>query len=92
MSQKCTPLKYILVCVNGIYHLQFENFTDWYSVSLDIRKLNRIAVCAIKSCMLILGGGVAKHHICNANLMVSTLRFIYSFLCSISDVFGLANC
>ena len=38
---------------------------------LDIRKLNRVAVRAIKSCMLILGGGVAKHHICNANLMVN---------------------
>nr|CAD7412426.1 unnamed protein product [Timema cristinae] len=37
----------------------------------DIRRLNTIAVKALKSGMLIVGGGVVKHHICNANLMVS---------------------
>ena len=35
----------------------------------DIRKLNSIAVWAPKSGMIILGGGIIKHHICNANLM-----------------------
>lgn len=35
----------------------------------DIRRLNDIAVRAKKTGMLILGGGVVKHHICNANLM-----------------------
>ena len=35
----------------------------------DIRGLNDIALSAKKSGMLILGGGVIKHHICNANLM-----------------------
>nr|CAD7438431.1 unnamed protein product [Timema bartmani] len=35
----------------------------------DIRRLNTIAVKALKSGMLIVGGGVVKHHICNANLM-----------------------
>lgn len=35
----------------------------------DIRKLNSMAVWARKTGMIILGGGVIKHHICNANLM-----------------------
>uniref|UniRef100_D3TQ86 deoxyhypusine synthase n=1 Tax=Glossina morsitans morsitans TaxID=37546 RepID=D3TQ86_GLOMM len=35
----------------------------------DLRRLNTMAIKAIKSGMLILGGGVIKHHICNANLM-----------------------
>ena len=36
---------------------------------VDIRKLNDIAMLADKSGMIILGGGVIKHQICNANLM-----------------------
>ncbi len=35
----------------------------------DLRKLNDIAVESTKTGMLILGGGIVKHHICNANLM-----------------------
>lgn len=35
----------------------------------DIRRLNGIAVFAPCTGMIILGGGVTKHHICNANLM-----------------------
>jgi len=35
----------------------------------DIRGINDLALQAEKSGMLILGGGVIKHHICNANLM-----------------------
>ncbi|OQR69326.1 putative deoxyhypusine synthase-like [Tropilaelaps mercedesae] len=35
----------------------------------DIRRINSMAVKAEQSGMLILGGGVIKHHICNANLM-----------------------
>lgn len=36
----------------------------------DLRRLNTMAVKAVNSGMLINGGGVIKHHICNANLMV----------------------
>ncbi|CAA9997246.1 unnamed protein product [Nesidiocoris tenuis] len=36
----------------------------------DLRRLNRIAVKSTNTGMIILGGGVVKHHICNANLMV----------------------
>lgn len=35
----------------------------------DIRKINRIAIDAQASGMIILGGGIVKHHIANANLM-----------------------
>lgn len=35
----------------------------------DIRKINTLAVRAPKTGCIILGGGVVKHHICNANLM-----------------------
>lgn len=35
----------------------------------DLRRLNVMAVKARHSGMIILGGGVVKHHICNANLM-----------------------
>ncbi|XP_046388439.1 probable deoxyhypusine synthase [Ischnura elegans] len=35
----------------------------------DLRRLNTMAVKAKNSGMIILGGGLIKHHICNANLM-----------------------
>ncbi|KAH8260517.1 hypothetical protein KR038_002723 [Drosophila bunnanda] len=35
----------------------------------DLRRLNTMAVKAVNSGMIIVGGGVIKHHICNANLM-----------------------
>ena len=35
----------------------------------DIRLINRTAVAAQKSGMIILGGGLVKHHVANANLM-----------------------
>jgi len=34
----------------------------------DIKKVNMTAIKAKKSGIIILGGGVVKHHICNANL------------------------
>ena len=35
----------------------------------DLVKLNKMALHAKKNGMIILGGGIIKHHICNANLM-----------------------
>jgi deoxyhypusine synthase len=35
----------------------------------DIRAMNNTAVFARQTGVIILGGGVVKHHICNANLM-----------------------
>lgn len=37
----------------------------------DLRRLNTMAVKANNSGIIIIGGGLIKHHICNANLMVS---------------------
>ena len=38
-------------------------------IAQDIRKINDEAVQAYATGMIILGGGVVKHHTCNANLM-----------------------
>lgn len=48
-------------------------FSRWFNTNLfsDIRRVNSQAVYAANTGMIILGGGVIKHHICNANLMVS---------------------
>ncbi|EON66530.1 deoxyhypusine synthase [Coniosporium apollinis CBS 100218] len=35
----------------------------------DLRKINTLAMKAKRTGMIILGGGLVKHHICNANLM-----------------------
>lgn len=41
----------------------------------DIRAINDIAVRAPCTGMVILGGGVIKHHTCNANLMRNGAEF-----------------
>mmetsp|Transcript_11536 Transcript_11536/g.13742 ORF Transcript_11536/g.13742 Transcript_11536/m.13742 type:complete len:125 (+) Transcript_11536:1-375(+) len=38
-------------------------------IARDLRRLNEMAMAANNTGMIILGGGVVKHHICNANLM-----------------------
>lgn len=38
----------------------------------DITRINNMAVAANNTGIIVLGGGVAKHHICNANAFVST--------------------
>jgi len=35
----------------------------------DLRHINRLAMRSVNTGMIILGGGLIKHHICNANLM-----------------------
>ena len=50
----------------------FHNFRNpglTIDILRDLVKLNKMALGAKKTGMLILGGGVIKHHICNANLM-----------------------
>lgn len=37
----------------------------------DLKRLNTMAVKALNTGVIIVGGGLIKHHICNANLMVS---------------------
>ncbi|KAJ6223770.1 hypothetical protein RDWZM_002315 [Blomia tropicalis] len=52
-----------------IYMHSFRSPGLIIDIAQDIRRINSIAVKAKKSGMIILGGGVIKHHIANANLM-----------------------
>ncbi|KAJ3309116.1 hypothetical protein HDV04_000491 [Boothiomyces sp. JEL0838] len=52
-----------------IYFHSFKNPGLIIDIASDIRSINDHAVHAKKTGMIILGGGVIKHHICNANLM-----------------------
>ncbi|XP_065217353.1 probable deoxyhypusine synthase isoform X2 [Planococcus citri] len=52
-----------------MYFHSFRNPGLILDIVQDLRRLNTIAVRAKHTGMIILGGGVMKHHICNANLM-----------------------
>ena len=52
-----------------LYFMSYKHEGFILDISRDIRLINDIALSSIKSGMIILGGGVIKHHICNANLM-----------------------
>eukprot|EP01104_Vermistella_antarctica_P011655 TRINITY_DN3279_c0_g1_i2.p2 TRINITY_DN3279_c0_g1~~TRINITY_DN3279_c0_g1_i2.p2 ORF type:complete len:384 (+),score=106.27 TRINITY_DN3279_c0_g1_i2:2100-3251(+) len=52
-----------------IYFHGYKNPGLVVDIAQDIRGINNQAVFAKKTGMIILGGGVVKHHICNANLM-----------------------
>ncbi|KAI9209568.1 DHS-like NAD/FAD-binding domain-containing protein [Polychytrium aggregatum] len=52
-----------------IYFHSFRNPGLIIDIAADIRAINSEAVYAKKTGIIILGGGVIKHHICNANLM-----------------------
>ncbi|KAI0235179.1 Deoxyhypusine synthase [Lamellibrachia satsuma] len=52
-----------------IYFHSYKNPGLILDIVEDIRRLNSQAVYAQNTGMIILGGGLMKHHICNANLM-----------------------
>ena len=52
-----------------IYFHSFKRPGLVVDIAQDIIRLNNIALKARSSGMLIFGGGLVKHHICNANLM-----------------------
>ena len=52
-----------------IFFNNFRNPGFTMDIIRDLVKLNKIAISAKKTGMIILGGGIVKHHICNANLM-----------------------
>ncbi|KOX76699.1 putative deoxyhypusine synthase [Melipona quadrifasciata] len=52
-----------------MYFHSFKNPGLIIDIVSDLRRLNTVAMKAKKSGMIIVGGGVVKHHICNANLM-----------------------
>lgn len=52
-----------------LYYHSYDREGFIVDIARDVRRLNNIARRAKKSGMIILGGGIAKHHTCNANLM-----------------------
>ena len=52
-----------------IYFHSYRNPGLIVDIAQDIRRINDISVHAAKSGQIILGGGLVKHHTCNANLM-----------------------
>lgn len=52
-----------------MYFHSFRNPGLIVDILADLRRLNTMAVKAKNSGIIILGGGLIKHHICNANLM-----------------------
>lgn len=56
----------------------------------DLKRLNTMAVKALNSGVIIVGGGLIKHHICNANLMViiEIILFYLNDLIPISFIYG----
>ncbi|XP_031836763.1 deoxyhypusine synthase isoform X1 [Nomia melanderi] len=52
-----------------MYFHSFRNPGLVIDIVSDLKRLNTMAVKAVNSGMIIIGGGVIKHHICNANLM-----------------------
>ena len=52
-----------------MYFHSFKSPGFIVDIVADIRRINTIAVRAKRTGMIILGGGVVKHHISNANLM-----------------------
>ena len=66
--------KYRLYLLIGVIIL---NLIDYMCVCLfeDIRQINSMAISSINSGIIILGGGVSKHHVCNANIMVSFVHW-----------------
>lgn len=52
-----------------IYFHSFNNPGLILDIAQDIRRINDLAANAKHTGMIILGGGLVKHHICNANLM-----------------------
>jgi deoxyhypusine synthase len=54
-----------------LYFHTFKSSPEQLRIDIveDIRKINTIAVRAKRTGMIVLGGGIVKHHIANANLM-----------------------
>ena len=61
------PFICVLVCVCACPMLLL--CADAQDVVEDIRRINDLALHAPCTGMIILGGGLVKHHTCNANLM-----------------------
>lgn len=58
-----------------LYFHSYRNPGLILDIAQDIRRINSIAVKANKTGQIILGGGLVKHHVCNANLMRNGAEF-----------------
>eukprot|EP00298_Acanthocystis_sp_HF-20_P001488 c11904_g1_i2.p1 GENE.c11904_g1_i2~~c11904_g1_i2.p1 ORF type:complete len:371 (+),score=140.70 c11904_g1_i2:36-1115(+) len=54
---------------DNLFFHSYKNPGLIVDIAQDIKLLNQLAMKAKKTGMIILGGGMVKHHICNANLM-----------------------
>eukprot|EP00826_Nyctotherus_ovalis_P039687 TRINITY_DN3831_c0_g1_i7.p1 TRINITY_DN3831_c0_g1~~TRINITY_DN3831_c0_g1_i7.p1 ORF type:complete len:372 (+),score=105.61 TRINITY_DN3831_c0_g1_i7:264-1379(+) len=56
--------------IGDVLYLFLEKYSDFIvNIAADRHKIDNIARFARRSGVIILGGGVIKHHICNANLI-----------------------
>lgn len=82
--------RYIMfVCLFLVLVLKFVNAPStglMGCVWSDIARINSLAVACNSSGMIILGGGIAKHHICNANIWVSIQEWFWSLWSLTHDV------
>lgn len=62
-----------------VYFHSFRNPGLTIDIVRDIRKLNDLSRTSRKAGMIILGGGVCKHQIANAMLIVRELNFAPMF-------------
>ncbi|KAK4877350.1 hypothetical protein RN001_009856 [Aquatica leii] len=53
----------------------FKNPGLVVDILADVKRLNMMAIKAINAGMIIVGGGLVKHHICNSNLMRNGAEF-----------------
>ena len=51
-----------------VYFYKYQNDKFYIDIAYDIKKLNDIAITSKKTGLIILGSGVVKHHILNANM------------------------
>lgn len=54
---------------DNLYFFSYKSPGLKLDIVEDIRRINDLALNAKNTGMIILGGGLAKHHVCNANLM-----------------------
>ncbi len=86
-----------------LYLHTFKNPGLIIDIVQDIRKINSMTVFAKRTGAIILGGGIVKHHICNANLMrnganhavyintAQEVRWLYSLLTDANGLFSLTD-
>ena len=87
----CCRIRILLcprVLIKKNYYLQIIDILG------DLRGVNLLAMRSLNTGMIILGGGLIKHHICNANLMRNGADFRQGELCvryDYSKIYGFGS-